>query len=880
MKVSNRKPVRRLALRSLLANKRRNLIAIIAITLTAILFTTLFTILLSVKSSYETSRFRELGGCEHATFKDVTDEDIARLSTDGRIKEWGARTVIGVDSSPIYKKRSAEISYMDENTTKWSYIKLEEGHLPTAKNEVIMDSEALKLLGIEPKLGAEVKLSFNIMGEADESAIYTDTFVLAGYWDFDPVCPAHFVNVSKEYVDDFAKIAGDMGYGPFRTDMNIMFGSSADIDGKMAEIAVDAGYDLIDKTADNYIRYGVNPGYMTVDNSVDLTSMGTIVSIFAFSLLVGFTGYLIIYNVFQLSVSGDIRFYGLIKTIGVTPKQLKRIIRIQALFLCMIGIPVGLLAGYGLGAGLTGMVLKTSTIPLKSLTISASPIIFVAASAFEVVTVLLSTSKPGRLAAKVSPVEALRYTEGADISKKKKTTKGARVTEMAFANMGRNKKKTILVFVSLALALVVLNSVNLFVGGFDTEKWLESRTVKDFVVGSDGYFKFKGARSLYDENFVNDIAYIRENVNAVDEGKGYEADCYTRMVVDESTYNGFAENYPEYTDSLSRGENGEYLENAVVEGLDDVLIDKLVCYEGDVNLLKDPNGRYVAFMANMDEARNIYTDPDAPKVGEKVRIAYADGIEVIDTKTGGDYVDGVTDANDVEIVYTEIKECEYTVAAYVGVPYAISPRYGSLCCNVVISAKTLEGDVGEKMIPMFYSFDTPDNASEDAAEAFIKAFCEDSSSYQYESKAVSRQEFNDFKGMFLILGGVLCGIIGIVGVLNFFNAVMAGIIARKNELAVLQAIGMTGGQVKSMLVTEGLIYTVGAGVIAFALSLAFTPVLNGLMSNMFWFYSGHFSVTPVAIMIPVFAIIGFAVPFVAYKGLSKTPVVERIREIG
>ena len=132
----------------------------------------------------------------------------------------------------------------------------------------------------------------------------------------------------------------------------------------------------------------------------------------------------------------------------------------------------------------------------------------------------------------------------------------------------------------------------------------------------------------------------------------------------------------------------------------------------------------------------------------------------------------------------------------------------------------------------------------------------------------------------MILGGVLCGIIGIVGVLNFFNAVMAGIIARKNELAVLQAIGMTGGQVKSMLVTEGLIYTVGAGVIAFALSLAFTPVLNSLMSNMFWFYSGHFSVTPVAIMIPVFAIIGFAVPFVAYKGLSKTPVVERIREIG
>lgn len=39
--------------------------------------------------------------------------------------------------------------------------------------------------------------------------------------------------------------------------------------------------------------------------------------------------------------------------------------------------------------------------------------------------------------------------------------------------------------------------------------------------------------------------------------------------------------------------------------------------------------------------------------------------------------------------------------------------------------------------------------------------------------------------MFTLLGGVLCLIIGFVGVLNFFNTVMAGIIARKNEIAVL-----------------------------------------------------------------------------------------------
>ena len=59
------------------------------------------------------------------------------------------------------------------------------------------------------------------------------------------------------------------------------------------------------------------------------------------------TGYLIIYNVFQISVAGDIRFYGLLKTIGTTPRQLKRIIRIQALSLSAAGIPLGLLLGWG-----------------------------------------------------------------------------------------------------------------------------------------------------------------------------------------------------------------------------------------------------------------------------------------------------------------------------------------------------------------------------------------------------------------------------------------------------------------------------------------------------------------------------------------------------
>ena len=72
----------------------------------------------------------------------------------------------------------------------------------------------------------------------------------------------------------------------------------------------------------------------------------------------------------------------------------------------------------------------------------------------------------------------------------------------------------------------------------------------------------------------------------------------------------------------------------------------------------------------------------------------------------------------------------------------------------------------------------------------------------YESKATVRSEFAQFRQMFLLIGGILCAIIGLVGLLNFFNAMMTGILSRRREFAVLQAVGMTPRQLKTMLIYE------------------------------------------------------------------------------
>jgi putative ABC transport system permease protein len=148
----------------------------------------------------------------------------------------------------------------------------------------------------------------------------------------------------------------------------------------------------------------------------------------------------------------------------------------------------------------------------------------------------------------------------------------------------------------------------------------------------------------------------------------------------------------------------------------------------------------------------------------------------------------------------------------------------------------------------------------------------------YESKETTRTEFREFQQMFLILGGVLCAVIGMVGILNFFNAIMTGILSRRREFAVLQSIGMTRAQLRAMLVQEGIFYAVGSSVVSLLLSLVLHPLAGHLLEYMFWFFSYHFSLWPVVCTVPVFILLGWLIPTLLYGQTAKHSVVEELRE--
>ena len=853
MKVKNGSCIRHLSFKTLMAARKRNIIAVLAIALTALLFTSLFTIVMSINETNQNYQFRSVGGYAHGAFKDVDEDQIAVLSAHPGVKAVGVRTVLGLATQGTFEKDYAEVSYMDDNNAKWSFSQPTVGRTPKSGNEITMDTKALELLGVKPELGAQVKVTYTLADKEQMGWDITDTFTLVGWWDYDELLSVHFLNVSKEYAQKIEKKAVAGGLKPFRTDLSVMLRSSLNIENDLTRIGEDCGYSIGEEAGQ--LRIGVNWGY-TATQIWDTLGVGGILAMLAVLILVAFTGYLVIYNIFQISVAGDIRYYGLLKTIGVTPKQLRRLIRQQALLLSALGIPAGLLLGYGVGAAAVPITMSASTVGGRYTTVSVSPWIFLFSSVFALLTVLLSCARPGRIAGRVSPVEAVRYTERQSAGKTHR--KGSKVTpvQMAAANLGRDKKKTALVMVSLSLTVVLLNLLVTFIGGFDMDKYLSRRSCADFLISTPDYFNYRGF-SLTKEA----VEPVRANTAHSLEGFAYQTGG-VGMYLPESVWRDEAAFYSRDTDMdidallAQTPRDGDKVQAASqIEGLDPALREKLTVIDGSLDSLWEPDSHAIAIAVNLDDSGKLPDPGIYPAVGEKIKVTYGNG----DT------------AHDVN----------YTVCALVDVPYNMSSRFYTMGYEAILSADALYRDAGEdNVFPMLYLFDTPSPEAEAAAESYLAQLTSDPDSpLMYESKATHRAYFQEFRMIFVILGGLLCAIIGIVGILNFFNAMMTAILARSREFAVLQSVGMTGRQLETMLLWEGLLYTLGSGLIAGLLSAAINPLAGRLLESAYWFYSYHYTITPVLAMLPAFIVLGCAIPAVMYRQAVKQSIVERLRSL-
>ncbi len=874
MNVSNRKTIRCLSIASFKAAKIRNIITVAAIALTTILFTVIFTVGMSMKYGFEQSNFRMVGGYAHGGFKYLTKEQFEELKDDPLIKEYGKRIFCGMPEKEPFHKSHVEVSYCDANTAKWMFVEPKEGRLPKeGTNEAATDLRVLSLLGVEPVIGNEFTMTFMVDGQET-----TETFTLCGYWDYDEITVANHVLIPESRTQEIFEKLGTQGKDGMTSfwNMDIMFKNTSHIEENLDTILARHGYQSegLDQ-GDNYIRTGVNWGYMSAqfEDSLDIT---TIFALIAVMLLIIFTGYLIIYNIFQISVSNDVRFYGLLKTIGTTGRQIKRIISLQAFLLSALGIPIGLILGYGAGVLMTGIVV--SQLNGIVLTYSVSPIIFLGAAAFSFVTVWLSCRKPRRMAAKISPVEAVRYTEGAGTKKKsRKGEKGASIFRMAMANLGRNKSKTVITVISMSFAVVILNITFILANGFDMDKYLK-HVITDFIAADASYFQTGGPDlTSFPEESVSQI----EALDGVKGGRTYQKTFAAQELVTEEWVRKLNGKYssPEMVDryvEMLEKVGDLRAERVQLYGMEDFVLDKLPVIEGDLSKLKE-GGNYVAAVYSSDDYGNLHEDSHWAKLGDKVTIRYVEEYEYYNPETGEIYGEDedLSDKRwqDRAKVY---EDKVYEVAALVEVPGKICYRYYG-ADEFVMGADTFIRDSGTSDI-LYYAFDCEDDKVEQV-EQWMQDFAGgDDSMYDYESRKTEEEEFYAFRDMFMMVGSGAALIVGMVGILNFVNAILTGIMARKREFAVLQSVGMTGKQLNRMLITEGMVFAGSSVVITLILTIVMGPLASDVLEGMFWFFSYHLTVTPILAVAPVFLLLGAVIPLCSYRYVAKRSVVERLRE--
>lgn len=842
--VNNKKAISNLSNKSLKSNRQRNIVAVIAIAMTAVLFTALFTVGGSLLASIQRATMHQVGTSSHAGFKFLTQQQYDTLLKDPEIKDISYNIVVGFGENEELKKTYTEIRWTEPKAAEWSFSTPTTGRLPQERLEVATTTAVLDALGVPHELGETVHLEFSANGIK-----YSQDFILCGFWEADIAMKANEAFVSREYADEVAPVITiplyenpDVEDSSYSGTINpsFWFSTSWDIEGQVEKLMERCGFDP------QYVNEGVNWAYAS--SSMDAQS---ILLVAAILLIILMSGYLIIYNIFYISVSKDIRFYGLLKTLGTTGKQLKKIVRRQAIRLCLYGIPLGLILGWMCGKLLVPTIMENTAL-VDSFVVSAHPAIFVFAVLFSLLTVFISCIKPSRIAAKVSPVEAVKWT-GVKDELKSQSRKSKKVTpiSMALSGFRRDRRKTGTVVLSLALSMVLLNGTYTIINGFDMDKYLSKSVVTDFLI-SDA-----SLRNVY-ADYQNIEGVTDTVIEQINQLPGLErSGCvwmkeYVHQISDEHYQNikGVVDrnkdklNLP-YAEEALRKLGEDHSMASHIYGVDESLWDKVELYaDGKLDKEKFASGDYVIVSAFRDDTNERYYD-----IGDKVTIDFGGG-----------------------------KSKTYTVLNIGDLPYALGPQHGHyIDVYFTLPASEYMNNMG-KTQAMSVGFDI-DDENTPYAEDWIKNYCENiETDLDYESKSIYVERFKSEQTMFAVVGGTISFILGLIGILNFINASVTSIISRRRELAMLQSTGMTGKQLKLMLIGEGFIYAL--------LTLIFTVTAGSLISyglvqliaGQIWFFTYHFTVLPIIICIPFLVLISLLIPVLSYHSVSKQSIVERLRE--
>lgn len=771
----------KLTKRHLKLNRKRTIVSIIGIALsTALIFAVSIAVLsfqdLAIRAAYETS------GKHEVQFTDVQFNNVKYIEENSNTKDVMYSKLIGyskLDVDEKASKQNIQITAYDQKAFENYPSALLEGELPKSNSEIVISDNINEKIGTNYKVGDKITLNPTL----ENGKATTKTYTITGILD-----PTY---TERGYADSFAAFTfldkSDLTSSD-AVDVGVTFNNRSQIKESVKEMA-----SAIGATSENY-DYN-NTLLVWTGNSSSSTVNDFLYAIAAFVIVLIIIGSVaVIYNAFAISVNERKKQFGILASVGATPKQIKKMVFKESGIMGLYGIPLGLLIGY-LGMLITFQFINSfifaSVINIGdfSFNVVISPVILAITVALVIVTILISAYIPAKKASKVAPIEAIRLTNDIKITGKKvktsKLTKKLFGIEGAIAlkNLKRNRKRYRTTIFSLFISIVLFISFStIILYSFDLSDQRLGKADYDF------YFSISGVSDTEQYDTLNNAAKL---------GGGGEYHIYRRL--DSTTENALNS---EYTDKV----NVNYVNISVLEMQDSDFEEYAKEVGIDTSTLSNDGANGI--LINKTDYKKDYYKPLNITANTNLNMqAYTEDGDAKDITIN---VAAVTDKLPAFTAYLE-KEV-YLAVPQKSMNNILAKNKGLNISGYITFLKASDYETYAKNIEEFQKTNNTGSFSYTDIKDMLK----------------SMQQMKLFVSIFLY--GFIT-IITLIGVTNVFNTINTNIQLRRKEFAMLKSVGLTPKGFNKMMYYESIFY--GLKALLYGL-----PVGIGLSFLMYYVFGG------------------------------------------
>ena len=739
----------------------------------------------------------EYSGSFEGIYKRVNKDKLDIIKNNASIDQYGIYKAIGTSQ---YEDSNLGLIYADNTIKNMANIKFEDGTMPEKENEIAIESGYLNLLNNGAKIGDKIKLSYESLSTGE---IKEKEFILSGILQTSDISKAqksYSAIISKSYfvseeVDENTK------YNVYINIVKPKKLTADEVKESILSIAKNMGIEEYD------VR--INTDYINASNPDPQVIAGGIVV----ALIIILSSMLVIYSIFYVSVINKVHEYGKLRAVGATKHQIRKIILREGFILSCISIPLGIALGYLIGQVVILKALKMDRYGVGGMNI----FIAIGVAVITVISVLLSLLKPMKMACNISPVEAMRYDGNDSKQKKRKGYEEINLKKITFANLSRNKKRTVITLLSLSLSGILFIVASTIMNCMNPENMAKDHSLGDITVYLDNYdWNEDGSNNLYDIQANNPLG--KEMCERLENIPGVK-----KINMEKSAWA-----------SIDIGAGEKNLED--IQGFDKEFYDELSEHlvEGEINKEALESGEGL-----------VYTHP-----------SYAKEIGI---KVGSTQVITIYDGKD------SYKK-EFTVLALVDIGGASIRIPESVMDSLIKTDTTIRVglEIKKDMLK--------------SVEEEIKNITDNDEYLSYGTLEDSIETYKKSMAITSVLIYSLVIIIGVIGLMNLINTMITSIITRKRELGILQAIGLSDKQLVKMLQIEGLFYTVGTLLITLTLGNILGYIAVIIFRNTGASYAIYdYPLTQTIIMIVAITLVQILITYMVTNNFKKDSLVDRIR---